>query len=336
MPDNKKTLKEKRQERQKEKVDKFTENIKSEARQAGYNVDTPIDIGPMGSERKKRIDETINQGVEGEIKTGLEKIQSLRTPPDVEIPEMPNPQYNIKDVRKQNMAKVGDILTSFSKGYRGQQLDPTFFRDKLKSGLLSQFEQYKGSSEAAKKTLRDWETNYINEQLDYINKRLQDPGTSELQKYQLEKARVQLENERVKKGITEERLKQLQAKGKIKPEEAPTARLSQEAGERTRITRDIPIDEAKQLEKRAKLDKEVKPIELQLQSAQQELASMGNEGTGKLEFIDKKKRNELEQKIIDLTAQKQSVYDKYYPNTQTPPNSNSTGNAFQDILNKNK
>lgn len=316
MPDDKKSFKEKRQERQQEKVSKLTEERKSEARKAGYDVDKPIDVGPPGPERKKRIDESIRQGVEGDIRTGLENIQSLRKAPDVKVPEMPNPEYSIQDVRKQRRARIGDILTGFSKGWQGDFSNPQQYQSRLKDENLAQYEQYKTASESAKKTLQDWENNYINEQLDYINKRIQDPTTSELEKIQLQKAQVQLENERVKKGITSERLRQLKEEGKAKPkEETETARLSQEAGEGTRITRDIPVSEAKEMEKKSQLDKEVKPIDLQLQSAQQELTQMDseNQGTSWWEWKDSKKRKELEQKIMDLTEERLSVYDKYYP-----------------------
>ena len=218
--DDKKTLKEKRQERQAERVGKFTEAAKTEAKRAGYDVDKTVDIGPLGEERKKRIDEAVTKGIEGDIKTELERIQSLRQAPEVEVPEKPESDYTIKDVRRQRRAKLGDILTAFSQGYYGKPVDPTQFRDRLKDERLAQYQQYKGASEAAKKTLGDWETNYINEQLNYIDSKLKDPHTTETQKRQLEILDQNLRLEKAKVETEKARAGKIREETKLLPEQS--------------------------------------------------------------------------------------------------------------------
>ena len=70
MPEDKKTSKEKKQERQQGRVEKLTETRKAEAKQAGVYVDKPLDIGPLGDARKERIDKIMQEGVRDDLKTG--------------------------------------------------------------------------------------------------------------------------------------------------------------------------------------------------------------------------------------------------------------------------
>jgi hypothetical protein len=206
MPDdNKISLKEKRQIRediktdkdvdkkalrQKSRVDKLAEQRQVEAKKAGVDVNKPIDIGPPSTERKAEIDKIIREGVSEDLLGGLKKIQALRQPPDVEVPEIPKTDLTIKDVRKERRAKMADILSSLGKGLKGKEVDPTKYRDLLKSERDVQYQQYKDTAQAAKKRLEEWQAGYIDEQLKYLDGLK--TNATEKERLQIEKLEAQL------------------------------------------------------------------------------------------------------------------------------------------------
>lgn len=324
MPDgDKKSFKEKRQERQQGRVDKLTKERKAEAKQAGVDLDKPMDIGPLGSERKERIDQVMREGVKGDMREGLQKIQSLRTAPETKVSELPKAKYDIEDVRAERRAKIADILNTFGSTIGGESVSPTMYRDRLKGERLAQYEQYKGTSQAAKQRLREWENAYIDEQLDYLNQKLDDPKITDLEKNQIEKSKIQLEQEKVRLATSQENLRQLKSKGKDKEEpEVPTAKLVRDIDEHTRTTRDIPIEEAKEREQQAAIKEATQEIDIELNQAKLDLANMGEEGTKRREIFDRPKRDNLVAKISALEAQKQEILDSF--------------SAFDDIINKHK
>ena len=302
-----KTFKEKRQERQEKRIDRLTQQRESEAKQAG--VDKPIDIGPLGAERKERIDKIIEEGVSEDIKKGLGKIQDLRQPPEVETPELPEREYTIQDVRKQRRAKIADILNAFAQGATGSEITPRAFRDKLKEQELSQFKQYRDTAEASKKKLAEWQAPYIQDQLDYINNRLKSSNISESEKVQLDILKTKLEREKANTRMKLEEERQLKEGKDKKDDKDPMAKLTQDVGEGAKTTYEIPISEAKKRERQAKIDEATAVINSELEQAKIDLADMGDEGTKKREFIDKPKRDKLVAKIDELEAMRQEIID---------------------------
>jgi hypothetical protein len=313
---------EERKKRQQGRVERLTEKRKAEAKKAGVDLDKPIDIGPLGTERKARIDKAMQEGVQEDLRAGLKKIQSVRQAPKVDVAEKPVIDLDIKDVRKERRAKIANIMSAFGQGLAGEAVDPFKYTRPLKEERLAQYEQYKSTSQAAKQRLDEWETGYIDEQLEYLKSKLKDPATTELQKIQLEKAIVGLEREEVNLGITKEKYKQLKAKKEEVPKE-PTARLVSDIGEDLRTTRDISIAESKQLEKQNKLKEATSLIDIELSQAKLDLADMGEEGTRGIEFIDKRKRDNLVAKIQSLEIQRQEIIDGF-EDVETTPSTPST------------
>lgn len=329
MPDNnKKPFKEKRKERQDKRVEKLTQERKAEAQKAG--VDT-IDIGPLGAERKARIDESIQKGVGEDFLGGLKRIQEVRQAPDVEVPVKPTTDLTIKDVRKQRRAKTADILSALGQGLKGKEVDPTKYRDLLKGERDVQYQQYRDTSQAAKKRLEEWQTGYIDEQLEYLDDKLVDPRTSELEKIQIKKAKAELDDKLAKLGISREKLRQLkESKEKPKEEEVPTAKYVRKIGEDETVTRQIPIAEAQEKEKQAQISEAVKQIDFELEQAKRDLIDMGKEGTRKREFIDRPKRETLESKIQTLEEQRQQIIDEIEGSTPTQPTTTTPKQAVTE------
>ena len=205
MPENDRpTSKERREARQQERINRLTEQRQREREKAG--VDEPIDIGPLGSERKARIDAAINEGQAEDLLGGLRTIQRTYGAPEVDAPELPEQDpITIRDVRRQRRHKIQDALGRAGRALQGkEQTEGKLDRAERERG--EQYQQYLDSASQAKKTLQDWETGYIKEQLDYINKQIDDPATSELKKVQLEQARVRLEKEREAREFAREKM----------------------------------------------------------------------------------------------------------------------------------
>jgi hypothetical protein len=238
MPDNDtKTFKEKRKERQGKRVEKLTQERKAEAQKAG--VDT-IDIGPLGAERKARIDESIQKGVGEDFLGGLKRIQEVRQAPDVEVPEIPKTDLTIKDVRKERRAKMADILSSLGRGLKGKEVDPTKYRDLLKGERDVQYQQYRDTAQAAKKRLEEWQTGYIDEQLKYLDGLKTDPNTTEKERLQIEKMEAQLRYEKARATRAEKLAKAPVTEGEDDKGYVTRAYTTRE-GEK--ITRRIPKDD---------------------------------------------------------------------------------------------
>jgi len=262
--------KDKKKERQQKKVDRFTEQKNLEAERTGTNK--PIDIGPSGPERKARIDAAIKEGVKKDFIGGLEKIQKLRTAPDVTVPDIPKTDYNIKDVRRERRAKIADVLTGLGSGLRGERVNPKMYQDKLKSERDTQYQQYRDASTSAKKRLSEWETGYIDEQLNYLDKLSQDPKTSERELKQIEILSEKLRYEKAKAGLEEKKLRDYK-----KPSEKETDKYATETYETSTgktIRRPILAD-GDQLEKEIEADIELKrqiePIDSEIENIQKEL-----------------------------------------------------------------
>jgi hypothetical protein len=316
--DNKKPLKEKKVERQEKKVKELTEKRKAEAKKFGIDPDEPK-IGPVTSEWKAGIDETMRKGVGEDFIEGLKKIQEVRQPPDVDIPTPPKHEYTIKDVRKERRAKIADMLGAFGQGLKGEAIDPTRYRDILKGGREAEYAQYRDMSKAAKKSFNEFKSGYIDEQLQYLDDIRKDPTTTESEKIQLKKLETQLKMEQAKLGIAQEQLKQLKAKP-TKEEEPATAKRVTKVGGDT-ITQEIPLSEAAELEEQAKLeetekkkqseiDEAVSEIDIELSQAKLDLANMGEEGKDWWELKDKGTRNNLIAKIQSLEQQREEAVDK--------------------------
>ena len=228
-----------REKRQQGRVDKLTKEIKAEAKQAGVDLDTTSDIGPLISERKARIDKTLQEGVKGDTLAGLQKIQSVRQAPEIDVAKKPVIDLDIKDVRKERRAKIANIMNAFGQGLAGESVDAFKYTRPLKEERLSQYQQYKDVSRAAKQKQEEWVTGYINEQLDYLKAKLDDPRTSELKRRQIQK---EIERTEAQTAQIKAKTKQLQT-GKDEEDE-PTARVVQKTDTGT-LTYDMPLEEAK-------------------------------------------------------------------------------------------
>lgn len=341
MPENKTSFKDKRKERQQSRVDKLTDKRKEEAKSAGVDLNKPLDIGPLGSERKARIDAAMQEGVKDDVKSGLQRIQSLKQPPEVETPIRPSSDVDIKDVRKERRAKVADILSSLGQGLRGETVDTTRYRDALKDDRLSQYQQYKDTSQKAKQRLDEWELGYINDQLNYLNDRYKDPRTSELEKRELEKALIQLETaktqrDRGKTALEADKFALEQKKKEAQKAQVPkeqTAKVVSKIGDETTVTEDMPLAKVEEIRKKGEYDKKLNAIDSELELAKLDLESMGNEGTSWWETKDKPKRQELEATIKSLEEEKQKLINESSatPTTQTK-NTSQSSNPYADIL----
>lgn len=325
--EDKKTFTEKRQKRQQGRVGKLTEKRLEEAAQAGVDLDKPIDIGPMGSERKARIDEDMRKGVSEDLLGGLKKIQAVRSAPEVDVAEKPSIDLDIKDVRKERRNKIANILNAFGQGLAGEKVDPFMYTRPHKEARLSQYQQYKDTSQAAKQRQEEWESAYIDEQLDYLNDKTNNPKTTPLEKVELEKAIADL-------AMKKQQLVNLR---KGKGDDVPKAKYVTKLDDDKSITRSIPIEEAKQREREAALSEATQQVDLELQQSKLDLANMGEKWTpGSGAFYVRNKAN-LENKIVQLEQQRQEIVDELEGNTPTPtPEPTPTGNPARDILNKNK
>jgi len=336
MPEkDKKTSKEK-------KIDRLSKERQSELRNEG--LDKPIDIGPLTAERKSRIDAEAQAGIEGNLLTGLQKIQALRQPPVIDTPTYPEQKdVTIKDVRQQRRAKTADVLTALGRGLKGKEVNPTRYRDLLKDERLKEYQQYRESATSAKKRLDEWQSSYIDEQLDYLNKKYKDPYTSDLQKIELEKAMARLEYEKNRAKLAGQ-----------KPDKYDTVTYQTSEGEK--ITRQVPSggkDLTKQIEQDKELKKQIEPIDakineytngisklekdLERYSLMEELSDFDMTN---MSFIQKSINN-LRQNIKDLEAKKESlnkgeIKPEMKQEINNQPNTETNQSDFLNIVNKYK
>lgn len=310
MPDDKKTFKEKRQERQQGRVDKLIKERQAEAKTAGVDLGTPSDIGPLGSERKARIDKTLQKGVREDLLGGLKKIQDVRKAPEVDIAEKPALDLDIKDVRKERRAKIANIMNAFGQGLAGEQVDAFKYTRPLKEDRLAQYQQYKDTTKAAKQRLDEWETGYINEQLEYLETIRDNPKTSDLKRQQIQ---AQIERINAQTAQTKAKTRQIGKDDKV-----PTAKVVRKVGDDETISRNIPISEAKEIERQSQIDKATSGIDMELSQAKLELADMGEKWTpGSGAFYVRNKAN-LEAKISQLEQQRQEIIDEFNGETISP------------------
>lgn len=186
--------KNKRQKRKEAKDVKRGEAITSEAAKHGVNVDAPVGIGPLGAERKAAIDKRISESVGEEFREGLSQFQHRFKAPDVKGPAALDKEQLKKSYKKQRRAKLGDIFVGALKGISGEKIDPSQFKfTRIKTEREAQYDQYKNASQSAKKRLDEWETKYTDDQLDYLNSKLEDKGISELEKQKINQIKAQIE-----------------------------------------------------------------------------------------------------------------------------------------------
>lgn len=268
----KKSFKEKKQERQQKKVDKFTQQKELEAKRSG--ADKSIDIGPLGAERKAKIDAIMKEGVKEDFLGGLKKIQDVRTPPEVDLPGQPKPDYTIEDVRRERRAKIADVLTGLGSGLRGERVDPKTYQGKLKSERDTQYQQYKDTSEAAKKRLSEWESAYIDEQLDYLSKLKQDPKTTDRELKQIELLEQRLRKETALATKAEKEAK-LVGKSPSSSQKYDTETYKTLSGET--IRRQIPSGQTStesKIKQDIELRKQLEPIDKEIEQKEEQIKIM--------------------------------------------------------------
>jgi len=189
--------KEKRNERKserKEKKDiKLGEEISSEAKSFGVDVDKPASTIPLGAGKKAEIDKRISDATRDDFKEGLKKFQQLQAGPNIATPEQLNKEKLKKDLRSQKRAKFGDILTGLGRGLQGKSIDPAMYQTSIKrKEREDQYNQFKDASKASQEKLKEWEAGYAQQQIDYL-KTLSDNETSNLKKRKIEEEIKNLE-----------------------------------------------------------------------------------------------------------------------------------------------
>ena len=122
----------------------------------------------MDAERKAEIDKRVSDFADDELKEGLAKFQGMYKAPNIQVPEKPTYEPTIKDVRKAKRAKIADILNALGSGLKGQEVDPTMFRDRLERKRSEDYLKYKDIATKGKKQLDTWSSKYMQDQLNYL------------------------------------------------------------------------------------------------------------------------------------------------------------------------
>jgi len=187
--------KDKRKERQEKKDIKLGEQVTSEAKGFGVNLDKPpIDVGPMSSERKAAIDKRISEAAQEDLREGLGKFQQLRKAPEIARPEALDKERLKQSLRREKRARIGDILTSFGRGLQRKSTDPSMLQaPRIRKEREAMYEKYKSASQGAKQRLSEWESKYTDEQIAYLEGKLKDKSVSPLEKQKIKLIKAQIE-----------------------------------------------------------------------------------------------------------------------------------------------
>jgi len=188
----------KKAERQQKKDVKLEKQVTTEAADFGVDLDSPVAPGPMGAGKKAEIDKRVQDYAEDYQVEGLKKFQQLHDAPGSTAPGQLDKERLKRSLRREKRAKFGDVLTSLGRGFQGKSVDPSkFMSSKIRKERQDLYEQYKGASQASRKSDAVWKAKYLDEQLKYLNSKLRDPAMSELEKQQIEKLKAQTEKAKV-------------------------------------------------------------------------------------------------------------------------------------------
>ena len=148
---DKEKRKENKEKRQAARDAKLGAQISTETKEAGLDPAPISNAGPLGAAQKAEIDARFNKSVKEDQREGLAKFQQQTKAHNIADPTRPSDEQLKRSLRKQKRAKLGDILTGISRGYRGQSVDPSQFRGtKIRSDREALYTKYKDAKEAAK------------------------------------------------------------------------------------------------------------------------------------------------------------------------------------------
>jgi len=189
-------IEEKKLTRKEKKDAKLGQQISSEAKEYGVDIDKPIvPVGPLGAKKKAEIDKRILDYAQEDLREGLKKFQSLKKGPEETSPILEKDRLK-RSLRREKRARFGDILTAFGRSFQGKEIGQ-LQAPKIRKERTALYNQYKDAVAQSRKKLSEWESKYTDEQLDYLDSKLKDSKTSELEKQKIKKIKAQIEKTKV-------------------------------------------------------------------------------------------------------------------------------------------
>lgn len=188
--------------------DKRYENIvTSEASKIGVDLKKPIDIGPMGNERKAAIDKDINTSLSEDERGRFKRFSDMTTAPVVDTPIIPDKEQLKANVKEQRKARWWDALYAFGEGLQGRTADPKIMRSKqLAAERMDMLNQYKDSFKAGKDRLNEWEGKYRSDAINYLDEIINDPNTPELKRIKAQQQNEILKGQQLRNKRTQQEI----------------------------------------------------------------------------------------------------------------------------------
>ena len=172
---------------------KLEEKISSETGKHGIDLDN-LPAGPMTEASKQQITQAVTEGATKDVvdsATGFSK--AYATPKYLDRPELKEEQLK-KEARREKKARIWDAIGAVGRGLQGKEIDTSKFKSaQIRQGREDQYTEFRDISKANKATAQKWEGNYRNDLIDFLDQKLQDKGTSEMEKIKYQQALAQLE-----------------------------------------------------------------------------------------------------------------------------------------------
>lgn len=375
MPEDKLTREDRKSQRQLKRLERKDEkdiNLGLDVDKELYNqgIDPFHTKTPLTEQRKKEINQGLLTGEAEDIVKKVQGFSDAYSTPDYTQPVKPDREALKKSLKREKTARIWDAIGNFGTRLAGKEVDPSkSFASQLSQERQAQYQQYKDVSRANKARAQEWENNYRNDLLKYLDsikdeknanyiESLKKKLYSEQQKASGSAKFTPVADDMYLKGsnpfttrlaaLTDDVEALLPPLGKDK-RYSPSDKESQ-AKEIIMQMYDIKTDPKGNqylvpkhgmenyidtLWKQRDRERQVVPIEKQLKLLKMELADMGDEGTSGIEFIDRPKRLKLEQQIADLEQQKKDILGESKPTPIPTPNTqkDTTGSRVNPLKN---
>jgi cellobiose-specific phosphotransferase system component IIA len=256
-----------------------------------------------------------------------------------------------RQLKKQKIAKIGDVLTALGTGLQGKQVDPSkFASSQMQADREKQYLNYRNIAEANKNAAAIWSDKYRSDLLDFVNKKLSSDKTSEADKAQLELIKAKVEGEKANTSKTKTEEQWLKNKPYYNPNtgnsQSKTPRPSYQIQTKTKDgqsqTLNIPLPEDPAMAMKLNNDilnlNQLKANRKEIQD-QMDAAVMDAEGSGIKDWvgfgsgetqkeattrIQQQYQSELDKLDTDITTAENQLQNSFQPESSESPQKPST------------